>query len=158
MYRWCKLKRSEKWYFKLKHHCLAKEHLIIEQFDVLTGLTQEEIECYFKQSSRHIKNRLLRLGKVVRYQKSKQAEISSDWLVLIRELGQKSCMYSDSIGIESITQEVNDLEYGLALLATIDRRKAIIWSIRLRKAMPEFSVKVASVPRLTILFNQLNKD
>lgn len=158
MYRRCKLKRSEKWYFKLKHHCLAKERLTAEQFEVLTGLTQTEIECYFKQSSRHIKKRLLRLGKVVRYQKSKQAEISSDWLTLRRELGQKLCLYSDTIGIQRVTQEAHDLEYGLALLASIDRRKAIIWSIRLRKAMPEFSVKVASVPRLTLLFNQLNND
>ncbi|GIB24651.1 hypothetical protein VCSRO185_3457 [Vibrio cholerae] len=152
------MKRSEKWYFKLKHHCLTKERLTTEQFDVLTGLTQEEIESYFKQSSRHIKNRLIRLGKVARYQKSKKAEISSDWLVLSRELGKKLCMYSDSIGIKSINQEANDLEYGLALLAAIERRKGIIWSIRLRMVMPEFSIKVASVPRLTHLFNQLNND
>ncbi|HHE0548378.1 TPA: hypothetical protein ACN362_004595 [Vibrio parahaemolyticus] len=152
------MKRSEKWYFKLKHHCLGNEYLTVEQFEVLTGLTEAEIDSFFKQSRRQIRQFLLHLGKIVRYQKSKQLEISSDWSTLRHELGQKLCLYSDSIGIQKICQEGHDLEYGLALLANIDRRKAVTWAIRLKKNLPDFAINVASIPRLTILLNQLNQD
>ncbi len=156
MCRRYELKRSEKWYFKFKHHCLANERLTVEQFEVITGLTQMEIECFFNKSSRHIKKRLLCLGKVVRYQKSKQAKISYDWITLHRELGQKVCLYSDTVGIHEVLHEAHDLEYGLALLTIIDRRQAIIWAMRLRIIVPEFSVKIVSPPRLRFLYEKLS--
>ncbi len=137
---------------------MGNEYLTVEQFEVLTGLTEAEIDSFFKQSRRQIRQFLLHLGKIVRYQKSKQLEISSDWSTLRHELGQKLCLYSDSIGIQKICQEGHDLEYGLALLANIDRRKAVIWAIRLKKNLPDFAINVASIPRLTILLNQLNQN
>ncbi|TNZ33573.1 hypothetical protein CGK50_24070, partial [Vibrio parahaemolyticus] len=42
--------------------------------------------------------------------------------------------------------------------ANIDRRKAVTWTIRLKKNLPDFAINVASIPRLTILLNQLNQD
>ncbi|EGQ8084522.1 hypothetical protein ABF107_002592 [Vibrio parahaemolyticus] len=152
------MKRSEKWYFKLKHHCLGNEYLTVEQFEVLTGLSEAEIESFFKESRSQIRQFLLRLGKIVRYQKSKQAEISSDWSTLRHELGQRVCLYSDSIGIHKVSQEGHDLEYGLALLANVDRRKAVTWAIRLKKKLPDFAIDVTSLPRLAILLNQINQD
>ncbi|AMG31605.1 hypothetical protein AL542_15545 [Grimontia hollisae] len=152
------MKRSEKWYFRLKHHCLAKEHLTKEQFESLTQLSDEEVDAFFQQSSRHIKKRMSCLGKVVRYQNAKKAEISHEWPTLRQELGQKLCLWSDALGIKPVKGHADDVTLGLAMLANTDRKKAMIWSIRLKKALPDFLIEVKSVPRLQQLLLQINKD
>ncbi|EOG7723927.1 hypothetical protein ACLIN9_004352, partial [Vibrio parahaemolyticus] len=131
------MKKYNRVYQRVLHYYLSKAQLAEEEFLVLTTLTEEEIESFFWDRIKTVRKVIYLLGQIVEYQKSKRDIDYLSWVEMQALIPRELCLISDSIGLHTQIDVTDKNSLGLGLLSSIDRRKAIVWGLRLKYSAPE---------------------
>ncbi|EMN6297067.1 hypothetical protein WB514_004574 [Vibrio parahaemolyticus] len=152
------MKKYNRVYQRVLHYYLSKAQLAEEEFLVLTTLTEEEIESFFLDRIKTVRKVIYLLGQIVEYQKSKRDIEYLSWIGTQALIPRELCLISDSIGLHTKIDVTDKNSLGLGLLSSIDRRKAIVWGLRLKHSAPEQMLTVDSGARLRYLINRISQS
>ncbi|HHG3164440.1 TPA: hypothetical protein ACPVW4_004557 [Vibrio parahaemolyticus] len=152
------MKKYNRVYQRVLHYYLSKAQLAEEEFLVLTTLTEEEIESFFLDRIKTVRKVIYLLGQIVEYQKSKRDIDYLSWGGRQALIPRELCLISDSIGLHTQIDVTDKNSLGLGLLSSIDRRKAIVWGLRLKHSAPEQNLTVDSGARLRYLINRISQS
>ncbi|RFD44488.1 hypothetical protein H330_013795, partial [Vibrio parahaemolyticus 3631] len=131
------MKKYNRVYQRVLHYYLSKAQLAEEEFLVLTTLTEEEIESFFLDRIKTVRKVIYLLGQIVEYQKSKRDIDYLSRVGMQALIPRELCLISDSIGLHTQIEVTDKNSLGLGLLSSIDRRKAIVWGLRLKHSAPK---------------------
>ncbi|MDE1265079.1 hypothetical protein [Vibrio aestuarianus] len=144
------MKKYKYYHQKIVHYGLTKFDINQEQFQVLTSLDDEELEHYLSFKRSKLRTMIRIMGTIVKYQESKKNITNTSWLTHRDALTQELSLLSDIFGLYDIDipldAEIDEL--GLGLLSVVNRRQAVLCSLRLKKCMPDIELKVKSPERL----------
>ncbi|EGQ7830763.1 hypothetical protein [Vibrio parahaemolyticus] len=152
------MKKYNRVYQRVLHYYLSKAQLAEEEFLVLTTLTEDEIESFFWDRIKTVRKVIYLLGQIVEYQKSKRDIEYLSWIGTQALIPRELCLISDSIGLHTKIDVTDKNSLGLGLLSSIDRRKAIVWGLRLKHSAPEQMLTVDSGARLRYLINRISQS
>ncbi|MDH5999651.1 hypothetical protein, partial [Vibrio aestuarianus] len=77
------------------------------------------------------------------------------WLIYRDVLTQELSLLSDVFGLYDIPLNAEIDELGLSLLSAVNRRQAVLCSLRLKKSMPDIELKVKSPERLRFFIKHI---
>jgi len=143
------------------HYLLVNRQLPQDEYNVLTSLTESEVQIWFTPSRLKLTKLLKMLGNVAIYQVRKHCAYDRSWLLSQQCLNQRQYLWSDMLGIEIDSDSRISLcpqSLGLALLAEYNPRNAIIWSIRIGLPVPASVFTVRCPARLGLFIAQLARD
>lgn len=150
MFKVLYMKKYKYYHQKNLHYGLAKLEINQEQFQVLTSLDDEELEHCLSFKRSKLRTMIRIMGTIVKYQESKKNITDTSWLTYRDALTQELSLLSDIFGLYDIDipldAEIDEL--GLGLLSVVNRRQAVLCSLRLKKSMPDIELKVKSPERL----------
>ncbi|EGQ9306863.1 hypothetical protein F7U82_15350 [Vibrio parahaemolyticus] len=152
------MKKYNRVYQRVLHYYLSKAQLTEEEFLVLTTLTEEEVESFFWDRIKTVRKVIYLLGQIVEYQKSKRDIEYLSWISSQALIPRELYLISDSIGLHTQIDVTDKNSLGLGLLSSIDRRKAIVWGLRLKHSAPEKMLTVDSGARLRYLINRISQS
>ncbi|EGR4255104.1 hypothetical protein DDN41_17775 [Vibrio cholerae] len=152
------MKKYNRVYQHVLHYYLSKAQLAEEEFLVLTTLTEEEIQSFFFDRIKTVRKVVYLLGQIVEYQKSKRDINYLSSIGMQALIPRELCLISDSIGLHTKIDVTDKNSLGLGLLSSIDRRKAIVWGLRLKHSAPEQKLTVDSGARLRYLINRISQS
>lgn len=125
---------------------------------MLTTLDAKEVNDYFNYSTLNIKRMIQQLGTIALYQRCKlNSSVDSQQFIRLRQTMPRNLhLWSDCVGVDDIGSLAgfSELQLGLSLFSNVDRRKAIIWSLRLKINLSENFFKVKSLERLRFVINR----
>ncbi|WP_434525707.1 hypothetical protein [Photorhabdus asymbiotica] len=136
------MKKSKRHYYKILHYYLVKGFLNEEAFNIITELSDEEIVMWFSSSRTRVSKVIELLSLVAQYQRARLNYTGVDWLGYRKKLLQSYYLWSDAAFFKEIPGGYTSQELGLIVLAAVNRRQAIVWSLRLGVKLPEGRVIV----------------
>lgn len=154
------MKKYKKLHQTYLHYLLVNRLLSVDEYNVLTSLTESEIQIWFTPRRAKIAQLVKVLGCAVMYQARKYNACDRSWLLSQQCLNQRQYLWSNTLGIElkpGGTTSMCPQKMGLALLAEHNPRHAIIWSMRLGVSVPASVLAVRSPARLGVFIAQIAK-
>ncbi|CAQ85549.1 MULTISPECIES: hypothetical protein [Photorhabdus] len=136
------MKKSKRHYYKILHYYLVKGFLNEEAFNIITELSDEEIVMWFSLSRTRVSKVIELLSLVAQYQRARLNYTGVDWLGYRKKLLQNYYLWSDAAFFKEIPGGYTSQELGLIVLAAVNWRQAIVWSLRLGVKLPEGRVIV----------------
>ena len=155
------MKKYKKLHQTYLHYLLVNRRLSVDEYNVLTSLTESEVQIWFTPRRSKIIQLVQVLGRAVMYQARKHYAGDRSWLLSQQCLNQRQYLWSNTLGIElepDGTTSMCPQKLGLALLAKQNPRHAIIWSMRLGVSVPASILAVRSPARLGVYIAQVAKD
>lgn len=149
------MKKYKYYHQKFLHYGLTKFDINQEQFQVLTSLNDEELEYCLSLKISKLRTMIHMMGTIVKYQESKQNVTNPSWLIYRDALTQELSLLSDVFGLYDIPLNAEIDELGLSLFSAVDRRQAVLCSLRLKKSMPDIELKVKSPERLQFFIKHI---
>ncbi|CAH8232862.1 hypothetical protein [Vibrio aestuarianus] len=149
------MKRYKYYHQKFLHYGLTKFDINQEQFQVLTSLDDEDLEYYLSLKRSKLCTMIHMMGTIVKYQESKKNNTAPSWLIYRNVLPQELSLLSDVFGLYDIPLNAEIDELGLSLLSVVNRRQAVLCSLRLKKSMPDIELKVKSPERLRFFIKHI---
>ncbi len=155
------MKKYKKLHQTYLHYLLVNRRLSVDEYNVLTSLTESEIQIWFTPRRSKITKLVQVLGSAVIYQVRKDYACDRSWLLSHQCLNQKQYLWSNTLGIELDPEGMTSMcpqNLGLALLAEHNPRNALIWAMRLGVSVPVSALIVRFPARLAWYIAQVAKD
>lgn len=149
------MNRSTRHYDKILHYYLTNGYLNEEAFQVVTGLHPEDIALYFTGSKKKLMAITETLSLVVKYQQAKLKHQQQEWLKYRNRLSAYDYLFSDAADFISIPDGYTDQEQAINLLSVVDRRRAIIWSLRFNIIVPENPIIMKRPECINFIINKI---
>lgn len=128
---------SKRHYNKILHYYLTHRNLSEEAYQVITSLQENDIALWGGGSRKLMGCITDQLALVVKYQQAKLMQQQQQWLHYRNSLSAYDYLLSDAAHFVTIPSGYTDQEQAINLLSVVDRRRAIIWSLRLNIQIPD---------------------
>ncbi|AVI67754.1 regulator [Shewanella sp. WE21] len=155
------MEKYKKLHQKYLHYLLVNRRLGVDEYSVITSLTEREIQIWFTPRRSKITKLMTLLGRAIIYQARKHYASDHSWLLNKQYLNQRQYLWADTLAIELVPESATSVcvqTLGLALLAEHNPRHAIIWAMRLGVSVPSSVLVVGSLVRLEVFIAQVAKD
>lgn len=131
------MSKSKRHYDKILHYYLAHRDLNEEAYQVVTSTQPSDLALWLTSSKKQMGRITETLSLVVKYQQAKLMHQQQEWLGYRNSLSAYDYLFSDAAHFVTIPDGYTDLEHAINLLAVVDRRRAIIWSLRFNIQLPD---------------------
>lgn len=155
------MKKYKKLHQTYLHYLLVNRRLSVDEYNVLTSLTESEIQIWFTPRRSKITKLVQILGSAVMYQVRKDYACDRSWLLSQQCLNQRQYLWSNTLEIELHPEGMTSKcpqKMGLALLAEHNPRNALIWAMRLGVSVPSSALAVRFPSRLAGFIALVAKD
>lgn len=149
------MSKSKRHYDKILHYYLTHRYLNEEAYQVVTSLQPSEIALFLASSKKQMGSITETLSLVVKYQQAKLLHQQQEWLHYRNSLSAYDYLFSDAAHFVTIPDGYTDQEQAINLLSVVDRRRAIIWSLRFNIKIPDNPIIMQRPECINFIINKI---
>lgn len=146
---------SKRHYNKILHYYLTHRDLNEEAYQVITSVQPNDIALLLTNSKKKMEKIAEKLVLIVRYQQAKLLRQQQEWLRYRSSLSAYDYLFSDAAHFMVIPDGYTDQEQAINLLSVVDRRRAIICSLRLNIQIPDNPIILKRPECINFIINNI---